>query len=82
MRPVPNGLDPNLVAYLNEVSVAIGQLQNPAGPVQEFATVQAQLPPAASYKNCQVLVADKNTIAVSTLVSGSWTWLRSDGSAL
>lgn len=82
MRPVPNGLDPNLVAFLNEVSVAIGQLQNPGNPVQEFATVQAQLPPAASYKNCRVLVTDKNTIAISTLVSGSWAWLRSNGAAL
>lgn len=82
MRPVPLGLTPDLAAFLTEVKGAVEQLQAPGQPVQEFATVQAQLPPAANYKNCRVLVTDKNTIAISTLVSGVWTWLRSNGAAL
>lgn len=82
MRPVPVGVDPKLAAFLAEVRSAITQMQNPGQPVQCFATVQGQLPPAAGYPNCEVLVTDKNTKAISTLVSGTWTWLRSDGTAI
>lgn len=83
MRPVPtSGLDNDLVAFLTEVRSAVTQLQQPGQPTQEFATTQANLPPAENYKNCRVIVTDKNTLAISTLVSGSWTWLRADGSAI
>lgn len=82
MRPVPVGIDPALAAFLAELRSAVSQLQTPAQPVQCFAVTQAGLPPAANYKNCEVLVTDKNTKAISTLVTGTWTWLRSNGSAI
>lgn len=82
MRPVPIGLEPGLQAFLAEIRTAVVKLQEPGKPTREFATVFGQLPPAADYPNCRVLVTDKNALAVSTLVAGSWTWLRADGSAL
>lgn len=82
MRPVPVGIDAKVAAFLIEMRAAVLSLQSPGQPVQSFAVAQAQLPPAASYPNCQVLVTDKNALAVSTLVAGTWTWLRADGSAL
>lgn len=82
MRPVPVGLQPELSAFLMEMRSAVTQLQNPGQPAQEFAVTSAQLPPAKSYPNCRVLVTDKNTLAISTLVGTAWTWRRADGSAL
>jgi len=83
VRPVPAGLKPpELVAFLTEMRSAVTQLQTPQAPVGEFALLQADLPPAERYKNARVLVSDKNTLAISTLVGSSWTWRRADGSAL
>lgn len=82
MRPVPVGLEPGLAALLSELRSAVARLQVPQSPVSEFATLEADLPPAESYKNCRVLVTDKNTLAISTLVGSTWTWLRADGSAI
>lgn len=82
MRPVPLGIDPKVAAFLTDIRSAVVQLQNPQQPMQCFAATQADLPPAANYQNCEVLVSDKNTKAISTLVGSRWEWLRSDGSAL
>lgn len=65
---------------------ALTQLQNPGSPVQlpviaTAADLLAQAP-AADFANCAIVVTDKNCIAVSMDVAGTWTWLRADGSAL
>jgi trimethylamine:corrinoid methyltransferase-like protein len=65
---------------------ALTQLQNPGAPVQfgvidTAANLLAQAP-AANYPNAAIVVTDKNCIAVSTNVAGTWTWLRADGTAL
>lgn len=82
MRPVPVGVEPALKSYLDDVSAAILQLQNPGKPANEFAVAFASLPPPENYKNCRCTVTDKNCIAISTNVSTVWTWLRADGTAI
>lgn len=82
MRPLPQNLEPHLKAALDDMRSAILQLQQPGQPQGLFATTNANLPPGASYKNCRCILTDKNCIAISTEVAGTWEWLRADGSAI
>lgn len=84
MRPVPQGIDPNLKSFLDEVRRSVLELQQPGQPQAEFSTTFAKLPPADTYKNCRCLVTDKNAMAISSYDAGSvtWKWTRADGSAL
>jgi hypothetical protein len=65
---------------------AVQQLQNPDQPsVLASIDTKASLlatAPAASWPNAAIVCAEINSIAISTLVSGVWTWRRADGSAL
>lgn len=84
--PPGGNLPLDALACLQSLYDAIQELQNPGAPVQlpEIDTSANLLlqAPAASYPNCAIMVTDKNCIAVSTNVAGTWTWLRADGSAL
>ena len=82
MRPVPVGLAPSLAAFLTELRSAVTQIQQPGQPSKLFSCTQANLPAANLFPDCTVVVEDKNTQAVSTLVGSTWTWLRADGSAI
>jgi hypothetical protein len=84
--PVGPGVPPEMAAVLKSHEDALRELQNPGSPVQlpEIATEADLLSqaPAADHPNRAIVVTDLNCIAVSTDVAGTWTWLRSDGSAL
>lgn len=75
---IPEALRPILQSYYE----ALTQLQNPGAPTQlAEVALKADLPPAADYPNMMIVVTEHNCIALSTDVAGTWTWLRSDGSA-
>lgn len=84
--PVGPGVDASISATLQSLLDAVQQLQQPDGPsvLPKIATAALLLSqaPAASYPDCAIQVVDKHCIALSTLVSGTWTWLRADGSSL
>lgn len=82
MRPVPVGLDPILTAFLKELRGAVADLQRPGQPQLAYAIASTSLPQAESWKTCVVELTDKNCLALSTNVAGTWTWLRADGSAI
>lgn len=82
MRPVPEGLEPHLKAFLQDVRSALMQAQNPAQPQPACALLDADLPVASDWKNCVVNVTDKNCLAVSTEVGNDWLWVRADGSSI
>jgi hypothetical protein len=75
---IPALLQPILKAVVD----AIADIRAPGKPTQLAAVTFAQLPPAANWRNCMVIVTDRNTIAVSTPSGSTWAWTRSDGSAL
>lgn len=58
------------------------ELEQPTKPVTFPSCTNANLPPAASWPLGGIIVTDKNCLAISTLVTGVWTWLRADGSAI
>jgi hypothetical protein len=86
LLPVGPGVPPALAAVLQSFSDAILALQSPAAPanlpVIDTASNLLLKAPAAKFPNCAIVVTDKNTVAISTSVAGTWTWLRADGSAL
>lgn len=76
---IPEALRPILQGYYE----ALTQLQNPGAPVQlPEVALEADLPAAADHPNTAIVVTEHNCIAVSTDVTGTWTWLRADGTAL
>ena len=76
---VPEAVRAVLQTYFD----ALQQLQSPGAPSPlAEVSLEADLPPAADYPNTQIVVTEHNCIAVSTDVSGTWTWLRADGTAL
>lgn len=82
MRPVPPNAPPELLPLLQDFRSAILELQSPTKPVSLAAVLNAALPPADAWRGCAVFVSDKDCIAISTDVAGTYTWLRADGSAL
>lgn len=82
MRPLPPDLPPPLQAVLRDMYQAIIELQTPTQPVRLPPVVNLSLPPADNWRGCAVFVSDKDCIAVSTDVGGTYTWLRADGSAI
>lgn len=84
MRPVgPGSLDPEeLLAVLGEIYADLAELQVPTKPVQMPPVLFADLPVADDWRGCVAFVTDKDSIAVSTDVAGTYAWLRADGSAL
>ena len=84
MRPIgPGSLSGDgLPALLSEMREAILALQTPQGPVQLASILNADLPDADLWRGCAVHVSDKDCIAISTDVAGTYTWLRADGSAI
>lgn len=84
--PVGPGVDQRISGILQAFYDAITELQNPGSPVQlpeiDTATNLLLKAPAVDWPNAAIIVTDKNAIAVSTNVAGTWTWLRADGSAL
>lgn len=84
IRPVGPGIDSwaALSPLLNEMRDAVIELQNPTRPTALASVVNADLPPADSWRGCCVFVSDKDCIAISTDVAGTYTWLRADGSAI
>lgn len=84
--PPGPGAPPTILACLKSLYDAVRDLQNPGQPQPLWAhptaaTLEATAP-AASFPNCACVVTDISSIAASTLVAGTWTWLRADGSAL
>lgn len=84
--PVGPGVPRELQSLLNSFRACIVELQQPTQPHPLWshptaATLQATAP-AASYPTGCCIVEDINSIAVSTLVGGSYVWRRADGSAL
>lgn len=79
---IPAALQPILTSFYQ----AIAALQNPQAPSPLFSIDTAAdllaRAPAEDYQGCFAQVADKACVAHSTLVSGTWTWLRADGGAL
>lgn len=74
----PQALQPVLRSIIDEINA----LKAPGKPLQLASTTFAKLPPAADWRNCHIVVSDKNCIAVSTPSGSTWAWTRSDGSAL
>lgn len=84
--PVPlvaTGPNSNSQAQIQAITDAIIELQQPGAPTQ-FAAVatKAALPAAKSWPNCAIICTEINSLVCSTLVSGTWTWLRANGAAL
>lgn len=84
--PPPFGLAPDLATVLQTYYDAIRELQQPGAPSvlwsHPTASTLEDTAPAADYPNTHCLVDDINSVACSTQVAGTWTWLRADGSAL
>lgn len=73
-------------AVLKSHEDALGSLRQPGAPVQmpvidTKADLLAQAP-AANWQNCAIICTEINALCISTDVSGTWTWLRADGSAM
>lgn len=75
-----------LASILQSFYDAISDLQNPGAPSQlAHIDTKAHLVaryPAASYQGGVLICDDINSIVHSTKVTGTWTWLRANGSAL
>lgn len=83
ITPPGPGVPDALRAILQSYFEALTQLQNPGAPTQlAEVALETDLPPAADYPNTLIVVTEHNCAAVSTDVAGTWTWLRSDGTAL
>lgn len=84
MRPLgPGTLEPaNLLATLQDIYTAIAEIQVPTKPVQLPPVLTADLPDADLWRGCAVFVTDKDCIAISTDVAGTYAWLRADGSVI
>jgi hypothetical protein len=78
LTPIGPQAPPALQAVLQSLHDAVRELQTPGAPKPAFATVQAQLPPAASYPQCLALVSDLNVLAHSDGVH----WIREDTGAV
>ena len=84
MKPLGPGsvIGDELLTSLQEIAAAITELEAPTRPVQMPPVLFADLPTAANWPGCYVFVTDKDCIAISTDVAGTYTWLRADGSAI
>lgn len=80
LPPVPPGIPGAAVTKAHQD--AIVQLQSPQSPTREAALDFADLPPAANWKNCRVIVSDKACLAISVPQGAGYAWVRADGSAL
>lgn len=78
LTPIGPGLPAAFQTVLTSMQDAIRALQVPAAPQPVFTTIQAKLPPAASYADCVVLVRDLNILAHS---DGAH-WRREDTGAV
>ena len=62
---------------------AIRSLQQPGAPVRlPNIDLKANLPAASTYRECAAICDEINSVVVSTLVAGTWTWTRADGGSL
>ena len=82
VRPVDPTINFPLSAILKDLRNVAAEVQTPTQPVALASILFASLPPAADWPACMIHVSDKNCIAISTPVAGTYTWLRADGSAL
>lgn len=82
IQPPGPDVPESIRAVLQGYYEALMSIQQPGAPtpLAEVA-LEADLPPAASFPNAQIVVTEHNCTALSTDVSGTWTWLRADGSA-
>jgi hypothetical protein len=84
--PIGPGLPPGLAAILKSHEDAIRAAQQPQAPVQmasiDTAANLVARAPASDYRGCAIIVTDKQCLAISVNVAGTWTWVRADGSAL
>lgn len=80
--PVPVAAAGELAEFLTQMRQAVMDLQEPKEPVPLWSCLQAELPDAAAYPNCGVLVSDVPALAISRLSGTTWAWVRADGSAL
>ena len=78
LTPIGPGIPDAFHAVLKSIQDAIRDLQTQAEPKPVFTVAQAKLPPAASYRNCFVLVSDLNLLAHSD----GTHWLREDTGAV
>lgn len=81
LGPVPSEAGP-LAEFLMQVRQTIIDLQQPGQPLPIWSVEEADLPAAADYPNCGVLVSDIPAFAVSTFNGTAWVWKRADGGAL
>lgn len=83
--PPGPGVPAGLQALLTSFYDAITDLQNPTAPVP-FPSIDTKanllLVDPSVYAKCGIVCDDINALCVSTLVAGTWIWLRADGSAL
>lgn len=82
LRPIGPDIPTWLSPTLQSLTDAVQELLNPTQPRKLLDIANADLPPAEDWPGCAVHVTDKNCIAVSTDVAGTYTWLRADGSAI
>lgn len=84
MRPLGPGsvVGDELLQTLQEMAAELAEVTAPTKPVQMPYVLNADLPTAANWPGCYVFVTDKDCIAISTDVAGTYTWLRADGSAI
>lgn len=84
--PVGPDVPDSVASILKSHQEAILALQSPGAPTPLFSIDTAAnlltQAPAASFPNCFAQVVDKSSIAHSVLVTGTWTWLRADGTSL
>lgn len=83
LTPVGPGLPTAVAQVLKSHEDAIRALQQPGYPTAlHHIDTKANLPTASDWPACVAICDEINSIVVSTLVAGSYAWLRADGSAL
>jgi len=85
--PVGPDLPPAVARILTSHAAALRELLTPTQP-RTLASVDLKSDlsvagyTAPEWPNGHIICAEINSIVVSTLVAGTWTWLRADGGAL
>jgi len=84
--PPGPGIPAPLQPILNSFYAALVDLRDPGGPVHlahvDTAANLTSRFPAVAYRGGVLICDEINSIVHSSLVSGTWTWKRADGSAL
>lgn len=76
-EPVPLNAPAEIRAWMNDVANRLRMIEQPQRPQLAFPCAQADLPPAARYAFCVVLITDLNILGYSD----GTDWRRADTGA-